>query len=70
MPVQITLPDGSQRAFDSAVTVAQVAASIGSGLAKAALAGKVDGELVDTSFLIEKDSALAIVPIRTPPALM
>ena len=61
MPVQITLPDGSQRAFDSAVTVAQVAASIGSGLAKAALAGKVDGELVDTSFLIEKGSALAIV---------
>ena len=61
MPVQITLPDGSQRSFERAVTVAQVAASIGAGLAKAALAGKVDGNLVDTSFLIEKDSALAII---------
>ena len=61
MAVQITLPDGSQRSFDSPVTVAQVAASIGAGLAKAALAGKVDGDLVDTSFLIEKDSMLAIV---------
>ncbi len=59
--VAITLPDKSVRSFDSPVTVAQVAASIGPGLAKAALAGKVDGRLVDTSFLIAKDSALAIV---------
>ncbi|MCP4002287.1 MAG: threonine--tRNA ligase [Gammaproteobacteria bacterium] len=57
----ITLPDGSQRSFDAAVTVADVAADIGPGLAKAALAGKVNGELVDTSFLIEGDVALAIV---------
>ena len=57
----ITLPDGSQRAFDAAVTVADVAADIGPGLAKAALAGKVDGEVVDTSFLIENDAELAIV---------
>jgi threonyl-tRNA synthetase len=57
----ITLPDGSKREFPQAVTVAEVAASIGAGLAKAALAGKVDGRLVDTSFRIERDSALAIV---------
>jgi len=60
MPV-ITLPDGSQRSFERAVTVADVALSIGAGLARAALAGKVDGKLVDTSFLIEQDSALAII---------
>lgn len=57
----ITLPDGSVRSFEQPVTIAQVAASIGAGLAKAALAGKVDGKLVDTSFLIERDVALAIV---------
>jgi threonyl-tRNA synthetase len=57
----ITLPDGSQRSFDAAVTVADVAADIGPGLAKAALAGKVDGELVDTSYLIKQDATLAIV---------
>jgi threonyl-tRNA synthetase len=60
MPV-ITLPDGSQRSFDQAITVAGVAASIGAGLARAALAGKVDGKLVDTSHLIENDAQLAIV---------
>jgi threonyl-tRNA synthetase len=59
--VSVRLPDGSQRQFDAPVTVAQVAASIGAGLAKAALAGKVDGKLVDTSFLIEQDADLAIV---------
>ena len=59
--ISIRLPDGSQRQFESAVTVAQVAASIGTGLAKAALAGKVDGKLVDTSHLIEADADLAIV---------
>ena len=57
----ITLPDGSVRSFEQPVTIAQVAASIGTGLARAALAGKVEGKLVDTSFLIENDSALAIV---------
>jgi threonyl-tRNA synthetase len=57
----ITLPDGSQRNFDAAVTVAHVAADIGPGLAKAALAGKVDGALVDTSHLIEQDAELSIV---------
>lgn len=60
MPV-ITLPDGSQRSFAQAVTVADVAASIGAGLARAALAGKVDGELVDTAYLISKDAQLAII---------
>ncbi|MGK5012705.1 threonine--tRNA ligase [Janthinobacterium sp. MDB2-8] len=57
----IRLPDGSARQFDGPVTVAQVAANIGTGLAKAALAGKVDGKLVDTSYLIEQDAELAIV---------
>ncbi|BBI99533.1 threonine--tRNA ligase [Ferrigenium kumadai] len=60
MPV-ITLPDGSQRSFAQPVTVADVAMSIGAGLARAALAGKVDGRLVDTSHLIEQDAALAII---------
>ena len=60
MPI-ITLPDGSQREFTQPVTVAEVAQSIGAGLAKAALAGKVDGRLVDTSFRIEQDAQLAIV---------
>ena len=59
--VSIRLPDGSQRQFDAPVTVAQVAASIGAGLAKAALAGKVDGIVVDTSFLIAQDADLAII---------
>lgn len=57
----ITLPDGSVRSFDAPVSVAQVAASIGAGLAKAALAGKVDGRLVDVSCVIDKDVSLAVV---------
>ena len=60
MPV-ITLPDGSQRSFAQPVTVADVALGIGAGLARAALAGKVDGQLVDTSHLIAQDAALAII---------
>ena len=60
MPV-IRLPDGSERKFDQAVTVADVAANIGAGLARVALAGKVNGKVVDTSFLIETDADLAIV---------
>jgi len=59
--IAITLPDGSRREFPGPVTVAEVAQSIGSGLAKAALAGKVDGQLVDTSFTIDRDTSLAIV---------
>jgi threonyl-tRNA synthetase len=62
--IHITLPDGSQRGFDGPVTVAEVAASIGTGLAKAALGGKVDGRLVDTSHLIQSDAALAIVTAK------
>ena len=61
---QITLPDGSIRHYDQPVTVAGVAESIGPGLAKAALAGRVDGELVDTSFTIDTDAKLAIVTDR------
>jgi threonyl-tRNA synthetase len=65
----ITLPDGSQRSYERAVSVAEVAASIGSGLARAALAGRVDGKLVDTSFMIERDAALSIVTDRDPEGL-
>jgi threonyl-tRNA synthetase len=61
---QITLPDGSPRQFDHPVTVAEVAAAIGPGLAKAALAGRVDGRLVDTSHRIDHDVQLAIVTAR------
>ena len=60
MPV-ITLPDGSQRSYPQPVTVAEVAQSIGAGLARAALAGKVNGALVDTSYQISADASLAIV---------
>lgn len=59
--VNITLPDGSVRSFEAPVTVAHVAHSIGAGLGKAALAGKVNGELVDTSYLIDADAQLAII---------
>ena len=57
----IRLPDGSERKFDNPVTIAELAASIGPGLAKAALAGKVDGKVVDTSYRIEQDAQVAIV---------
>ncbi|MEW8156455.1 MAG: threonine--tRNA ligase, partial [Candidatus Thiodiazotropha endolucinida] len=63
------LPDGSQREFDQAVTVYEIAADIGPGLAKAALAGRVDGRLVDTSYLVEKDCEVAIVTSRDDEAL-
>lgn len=63
MPL-ITLPDGSQRSFNAAVTLHDVALDIGPGLAKAALAGKVNGFVVDTSFLIEHDSDVAIITER------
>jgi threonyl-tRNA synthetase len=62
----ITLPDGSVRDFDHPVTVGEVAAAIGAGLAKAALAGKVDGRLVDLSYRVEADAALAIITDKTP----
>jgi len=62
--IAITLPDGSKREFAAAVSIQQLAESIGPGLAKAALAGKVDGQLVDASFLIERDSAVSIITVR------
>jgi threonyl-tRNA synthetase len=68
MPV-ITLPDGSQKQFDRAISVADVAASIGPGLARAALAGRVDGVLVDTSTLIDHDAKLSIVTEKDPDGL-
>jgi len=65
----ITLPDGSQKTFDHPVTVAEVAASIGPGLAKAALAGKVDGKVVDLSHRVRQDSRVAIVTDKDPEGL-
>lgn len=65
----ITLPDGSQKQFNSPVTVAEVAASIGAGLAKAALAGKVNDKLVDTSFTIHEDARISIVTEKDPASL-
>ena len=68
MPV-VTLPDGSQKTFAGPVTVAEVAQSIGAGLARAALAGRVDGRLVDTSFSIATDVQLGIVTDKDPEGL-
>src|SRR5580765_5062671 len=65
----IRLPDGAIKHFDAPVTVAQVAASIGPGLAKAALAARVDGKLVDTSYVVERDASLAIVTDKDPDGL-
>ncbi len=65
----IRLPDGAIKHFDAPVTVAEVAASIGPGLAKAALAGRVDGKLVDTSYRIDRDAGLAIVTDKDPDGL-
>lgn len=67
--ISIRLPDGSSRSFDKPVSVAEVAASIGPGLARAAIAGKVDGKLVDTSYVIDRDAALAIVTDKDPEGL-
>jgi len=66
---QITLPDGSLKQFDGPVTIHDVALSIGAGLAKAALAGRVDGDLVDTSHLVDRDASVAIVTVRDEDAL-
>jgi threonyl-tRNA synthetase len=66
---QITLPDGSRKQFDAPVSVQEVAQSIGPGLAKAALAGKVDGRMVDTSYVIGHDASLAIITRREEDAL-
>ena len=65
----ITLPDGSQRLFENPVSVADVAADIGAGLAKATLAGVVNGDVVDASYLIEQDATLAIVTDRSDEAM-
>ncbi len=68
MPV-VTLPDGSQRRFDHPVTVDEVAGSIGAGLRKAALAGRVEGKLVDTSYVIADDAKVSIVTDKEPDGL-
>ena len=67
--MKITLPDGSAKEFPGPVTVADVAQSIGAGLARAALAGKVNGNLVDTGYRIEADAALSIVTAKSPEGL-
>lgn len=66
---RITLPDGSRKAFDGPISVQEVALSIGPGLAKAALAGRVAGVLVDTAYIIDRDAAVAIVTVRDEAAL-
>ncbi|MFM8500692.1 MAG: TGS domain-containing protein, partial [Fluviibacter sp.] len=68
MPV-ITLPDGSKRDYPQPVSVLDVAASIGAGLARAALGGRIDDKLVDTSYVIETDSPLAIITDKDPEGL-
>ncbi len=68
MPI-VTLPDGSRREYPQSVTLKDIAASIGAGLAKAALAGKVDGRLVDTSYTLDHDASVAIVTDKSPEAL-
>ena len=65
----VTLPDGTVKSYEQSLTVAEVASSIGSGLAKAAIAGEVDGQLVDTSFIIEGDSDVAIITNKDEKAL-
>jgi threonyl-tRNA synthetase len=65
----ITLPDGSHRQFDNPVSVMDIASDIGPGLAKATLAGKVNGDLVDASFVIDQDAEVAIVTSRDEEAL-
>jgi len=67
--VNIRLPDGSQKSFPGPVTVAEIAQSIGAGLARAALAGRVDGKLVDTGFRVEKDAEVSIVTPKSPDGL-
>jgi len=65
----VTLPDGTVKSYDQSLTVADVASSIGSGLAKAAIAGEIDGQLVDTSYVIESDASLAIITNKDEKAL-
>jgi len=65
----VTLPDGTIKSYDQSLSVADVASSIGSGLAKAAIAGEIDGQLVDTSYLIENDSNVAIITNKDDKAL-
>jgi len=65
----VTLPDGTVKSYDQSLTVADVASSIGSGLAKAAIAGEIDGQLVDTSYMIENDATLAIITNKDDKAL-
>ena len=65
----VTLPDGTVKSYDQSLTVADVASSIGSGLAKAAIAGEIDGQLVDTSYMIEGDASLAIITNKDDKAL-
>ena len=66
---KIRFPDGANKTFEAPISVAEVASSIGPGLAKAALAGKVDGKLVDTSYVIDRDASIAIVTDKDPEGL-
>src|SRR5688500_17507825 len=66
---KLTLPDGSQRDYAGPVSISQLAADIGPGLAKAALAGRVDGKLVDTSHVVDRDAKVSIVTAKDPDGL-
>ena len=68
MPI-ITLPDGTQKSFTEPLSVQAIAQSIGAGLANAAIAGRVNDQLVDTSFIIDKDASLSIITDRDPEAV-
>jgi threonyl-tRNA synthetase len=67
--ISITLPDGSRREYPGPVTVADIAASIGAGLAKAAIAGKVDGKVVDTAYTVDRDAPVSIITAKDPDGL-
>ena len=68
MPI-ITLPDGSQRAFPQALSIAELAADIGPGLAKSTLAGRINDRRVDTSFILEEDASVSLITARDPEGL-
>ena len=68
MPI-ITLPDGSQRAFPQALSIAELAADIGPGLAKSTLAGRINDRRVDTSFILEHDASVSLITARDPEGL-
>ena len=68
--IRITLPDGTLREYDQPLTVHELAASIGAGLARATVGGRVDGHVVDCTFMLERDARVSIITPRTPVVLV